>query len=411
MMAALPWSAEAGTRIAAQSECAPLTAANNIARMRTELLEAFLEQVNRAPISYCLLNGFQGYPETIASDVDFMIHPNDTERIPPLLREVARRCGALLVQAIRHETGAWYFVLAKQAGGEVAYLHPDCTTDYRREGRLWIEAEAVLEKRKRYKTFFVPAIADEFLYYLIKKILKQSITEAQWRRIVALYLSCPEECDERIRRFWAEGTAEALVAAFLRDDIGWMQFHLTALLSKLRASVPVESRRKRARQRAGEWRRRLERVMNPTGLSVAVCGGTKQQRAEMAKALEENLRPAFRRTMICGEEEAGDDLWGALSIWRAKVRSTLVIRKKEAEAEAEDRLVRDEVGFVLSDGEAVKERSLGVPGSGRVSLDGKRPVAQNIERATRVTLEYLATRLRRQMTPDGLPPIPTRTEA
>jgi hypothetical protein len=151
--------------------------------------------------------------------------------------------------------------------------------------------------------------------------------------------------------------------------------------------------------------------MNPTGLSVAVCGGTKQQRAEMAKALEENLRPAFRRTMICGEEEAGDDLWGALSIWRAKVRSTLVIRKKEAEAEAEDRLVRDEVGFVLSDGEAVKERSLGVPGSGRVSLDGKRPVAQNIEPATRVTLEYLATRLRRQMTPDGLPPIPTRTEA
>ena len=72
--------------------------------------------MNAAQIPYCLLNGFQDYPEVIASDVDFMVHPSDAERIAPLLLEVAGRCGALLVQAIRHETGAWYFVLAKQVG-------------------------------------------------------------------------------------------------------------------------------------------------------------------------------------------------------------------------------------------------------------------------------------------------------
>jgi hypothetical protein len=398
-----------GRQKAGASEYGVLTDAGSIARARTELLETFFEQMNATGVSYCVLNGFEGYPEEIASDVDFMVRPKDSRQIASLVLEVARQCGAMLVQAMRHETGAWYFVLAKPTGGAVAYLHPDCTTDYRRDGRLWMEAEPVLDKRKRYNSFFVPCIADEFLYYLIKKILKQRITDAQWRRMVALYLSCPEECDERFRRFWAEGTAEALAVAFRRDELEWVQFHLTGLLSQLRASAPVEARWKRVQQRAGDWRRRLERVMNPTGLSVAVSGGTKRQRAEMAKALEEHLRPAFRRTLICGEEATGDGLWGAVPIWRAKARSTLVIRKKEAARK--EWLVRDEIGFVLSDGVPVNERSLGVPGSERVSLDGQRTVAQNIERATRVTLEYLAARLQRRMKPDGSSPIAIRIDA
>ena len=239
MTAALAMSAESGRQVASSSEKLQMPAANRIDRARTELLATFLDQMNAARVPYCLLNGFQAYPEVIASDVDFMVHPSDAERVAPLLQEVARRCGALLVQAIRHETGAWYFVLAKQLGVAVAYLHPDCTTDYRRDGRMWLRAEEVLAKRQRYKTFFVPAIADEFLYYLIKKILKQHISSEQWQRIAALYLSCPEECSERLRRFWSEETATALVAALGRQEIGWMRVHLPALLSELRASVPV----------------------------------------------------------------------------------------------------------------------------------------------------------------------------
>jgi hypothetical protein len=377
----------------------PSTAAARIDCMRAQLLEAFLEQMNAAQIPYCVLNGFEGYPAVIASDVDFMVHPKDAERIAPLLLEVAKRCGAPLVQAIQHETGAWYFILAKQAGGAVAYLHPDCSTDYRRDGRLWLEAEQVLKKRQPYKTFFLPAIADEFLYYLTKKILKQQITSGQLQRIAALYLSYPEECSERIRRFWSEKTAEALVPVLVGQEIGWMRFYLPALLSELRSSVPVESWWERSRQRLREWRRQIERVLNPTGLGVAVCGGTEQQRARLAAALEETLRPAFRRTVICAEATTGDSLWGAPAFWLAKVRSTLVIRRKELPEMGW--LERDEIGFVFT--EAGVSEAMGKPFGGEDShhgcmvLDGSRPLEQNLERATAVTLEYLAAKLRKRM--------------
>lgn len=376
-----------------------MTTAARIDAGRKELLEAFLEQMNGARIPYCLLNGFQGYPEVITSDVDFMIHPSDAERIPALLLAAAKQCGALLVQAIRHETGAWYFVLAKQVGSGVAYLHPDCTTDYRRDGRLWLVAEQVLRKRRPYKTFFVPAIADEFLYYLTKKVLKQHINSAQWQRMEALYLSCPEECSERLRRFWSATTADALLRMLARQEIGWMQFYLPALLSELRGSVPVESWWKRANQRLREWRRCMERALRPTGLGVAVCGGTEQCRSNFAIALQENLRPAFRRTVMCAEETTGDSLWGAAAFWLAKVRSTLVIRRKELPERG--RLERDEIGFVLDDpelSEGAGEQCGGVDSRhGCAVLDGSQSLEHNLERATRLTLEYLAARLRERM--------------
>ncbi len=370
------------------------TTACNIAGIRTELLAAFLQRMNAAAIPYCLLNGFRGYPEVIASDVDFMVRPKDAKRIAPLLLEAAKQCGGLLVQAIRHETGAWYFVLAKQASGGVAYVHPDCSTDYRRDGRLWLAAEPVLGKRRPYKTFFVPAIADEFLYYLTKKTLKQRVTVSQMQHLTALYLSCPEECSDRIRRFWSRETAEALVSALMQRDIGWTRSHLPALLRELRQSVPVEDGWQRVKQGLREWRRKLERVTNPTGLGITVSGGTEQQRAELARAFEENLRPAFRRTMICAEETSRDGLWHAAAFCLVKVRSTLVIRRA-ALAKA-GWLERDQIGFVLSN-PGTGERNQSGLRNGCVVLDDGRSLEQNVEDATRVTLEYLAERLQRRM--------------
>ncbi len=405
MTAAFPLPAEASEQQADSSGALAARDASDVAHVRSELLAAFLEQLSVSQIPYCLLNGFQGYPDVIPSDVDFMVLPKDAGRIAPLLQDVARRCGGSLVQAMRHETGACYFVVAKQAGGAVAYVHPDCTTDYRREGRLWLEAEAVVGKRQVFRSFLVPAIADEFLYYLIKKVLKQRISNAQRQRITSLYLGCPEECDERIRRLWSEETARELVAAIVRRETVWIQSHLPALLSELRQSQPVEGWWKRVQQQAREWRLRLERAASPTGLSVAVCGGTEQQREELAAALEKNLRPAFRRTTICGEDATRVRLRSAAKSWLAKVRSTLVIRKRAA-AEAEW-LMPDEISFLLA--EETGERSNSGSCKRCVVLDSGWSRERKLEQATRCTLEYMAARLLRRMKLYGASSLATRS--
>jgi hypothetical protein len=301
--------------------------------------------MNSSGIEYCLLSGFHGYPEAADSDVDFMVDAKDINRVELLLQEVAERCGAMLVQAMQHETEACYFVLARQVGCEVAFLHPDCSAGYRRDGRLWMKAAPVLRERRRRKSLYVPAVGDEFQYYLIKKILKQNLSDAELERLRALYLSDPEECCKRVWRSWSRRTSGKLVSALMRHDLAWIRSQLPSLRAELQRSDRLENARKRGEQTLHEWRRWTRRIANPTGLSIGLCGGSAKHRADVAMALERSLRPAFRRTRII--EECEGRTWMDLSLWLAKVRSTLVIRKREAVKRRT--WSRDELCFDLDD--------------------------------------------------------------
>ena len=334
-----------------------------VANARAEMFVAFGDELNRARIPWCLLSGYENYPEPGDSDVDFMVGQQDAARMTGLLQTVARRTGALLVQAIQHETSAWYFVLARQVGDHVAYLHPDCSTDFRRDGRRWLCCGDLLARRRKLGNVFVPAKPDEFLYYLIKKVLKQEIDEERLGRLRKLYVACPEECCERLQRFWSAKSVRCTVSALFRANVSQMRRNLPSMRAELLASPQVEGWLKRVVQRFRDWWRWVDRVMHPTGLNIAITGGTCQQLDELAEGLENNLRRAFRRTRVLDDGGLASAVWS----WMARVRSTLVIRK-------------------------LASPSANMFGASQVRFDlsGTPP---NVEFATRVVLERMASRL------------------
>jgi len=345
----------------------PVEQLSRVEQARAEMLTALVDELNRSGLPYCLLSGFHAFPMAAVSDMDFMVRPCDSGRVVALLQRAARRCDALLVQAMQHETEAWYFVLAKQVESEVAYLHPDCSTDYRRAGRLWLKAEEVLARRRQYRTFYVPAVADEFLYYLVKKVLKREITAEQLRRLRALYLSSPEECCAQMRRFWPGARVRKVVAAMLESDVWKLRWLQPELRAELLASEPVEGWQARAAQQVRECRRWAERVMHPTGLSIAICGGSRQQRDVMANGLERNLRPAFRRTRSLDEGGLGPAMWQ----WVSQVRSTLLLH--QVASSWASTFARHQIRFELSE------------------------TPPDVESATRAALAWMEERLERQM--------------
>ena len=156
------------------------------AQGRTELFAAALSQFNLAEIPYCLLGGHENRAASADSDVDVMVASHELTRVGSLLAQVASSANAMLVQALRHESSACYFVLAKAEGAGFSFLDVDCCGDYRRRGRLWLRAYPILARRKACRNLFVPAASDQFIYYTIKKILKQSISAHQLKRIAAL---------------------------------------------------------------------------------------------------------------------------------------------------------------------------------------------------------------------------------
>ena len=255
-----------------------------------------IAQFNSAGIRYCVLGGYENEAVIGASDVDIMVHPIDIRRIPPLLAEGARCCGGLLVQAMQHETTACYFILAKHDGRRTGFLDPDCCSDYRRKGRLWMSAGKVIAGRQRYQDFYVPSVADQFIYYLLKKVLKQSITAHQLKRLQHLHSSRPAECQLRLTRFWTHTTALQVQRALVEQDLTWFDNRLSNLLVELNRSAPVERRFEGRVAKLRDLVRQLRRTLYPTGMSVMVTGGESILRSNIADGLLQILPPAFRRT-------------------------------------------------------------------------------------------------------------------
>ena len=295
-------------------------------QIRVQLFSELMAQLSSAGIRYCVLGGYDNESGDDDSDLDLMVHPKDLRYLPRLLERCARLAGGRLVQAMQHETTGCYFILAKQAGQQMGFLDPDCCGDYRRAGRLWLPADEIIAKRVPYSNFYLPAIADQFIYYLLKKVLKQSITPGQLKRLQHLYARDPAQCRARMDRFWSLTAAIQTQQAVVNDDLAWFQTRMPKLLAELMKSAPMEDSFGRIKAKLRDLGRRLRRAAFPTGLAVLVVGTDQDLRSEIADGVLQVVAPAFRRTAKvapgCGFLST---LRLAIRIFRARRQSTLIV--------------------------------------------------------------------------------------
>lgn len=74
-----------------------------------------------------------------------MVSETDFDRISDLFQQPNCIPGARLVQILRHETTACYYVFFREVGTRPLFCTPPAAAaDYRRRGRLWLEGAHVL---------------------------------------------------------------------------------------------------------------------------------------------------------------------------------------------------------------------------------------------------------------------------
>jgi hypothetical protein len=156
-------------------EAAPATVGicqRDIDAVRKQMFIDFCSALEREGIPYAILAGHRDYPEKIASDVDFMVSEADFKRLPALLNSPSTVRGSQIVQILEHESSARYYVLVKQLGHRLAYLHPDAASNYRLDARLWMHSDAVLASRRKSPSgFWIPAILINCRDFLLRTML------------------------------------------------------------------------------------------------------------------------------------------------------------------------------------------------------------------------------------------------
>jgi thymidylate kinase len=260
-----------------------------------DLFLAFCCALENAKIPYVILSGYDSYPDFIGSDVDFMVYEKDFHKLPTLFSQSGLFLGANLVQFLHHETTACYFVLAKIVNSRIAFLHPDAATNFRR-GRLWQLAEDVLATRRQDpRGFWIPSPAKEFEYYFIKRVDKKSISTEHCERLGRLFKEDRDGCTEILRKRFSEQLTKDILHALETNDQSKLVQMAPKLLEPLLASVKLESFGQRLVSYWENIKRKISRILQPTGLIVAVLGPDGSGKTTVIEYLEREVAPAFRK--------------------------------------------------------------------------------------------------------------------
>src|SRR5579871_2525832 len=142
---------------------------------KANVARVLLHELSSQCKSWCILAGYERLPDDFDTGIDFMVSQQDFDRMPAILEEVARKTGTRLFQAIDHELTGRAFFLGSLAGPALTIVQPDCAAGYRDFGRPWLSATEVLAARRLHpKGFYIPSIAHEFAYTLIKRLNERS---------------------------------------------------------------------------------------------------------------------------------------------------------------------------------------------------------------------------------------------
>lgn len=261
---------------------------------RGKMLRDVVAALRSAGHELLILHGYDDFPHHVSSDVD-AVSP-DPMQIPRILSERCMDDPITTVQVIQHETSAFYCILYRSHAGKPTFLALDVSSDYRRDGRVFFEGQELLEDPRPVEFFDVPSPEIEFAYYLVKKVAKGSLNEAQARRLSRLYSEDPAGCDRQLARFFPREEAEIISGAAWRGIWEPVRARIRDLrrimLDKLRREQPVRV----LRYWLGAFGRLLRRILRPTGLMVVFLGVDGSGKSSVIDRVERSLAPAFRRT-------------------------------------------------------------------------------------------------------------------
>lgn len=228
-------------------------------------------------------------------DIDIVVDQHTFAAIGPHLLAFAHEHGMQVVQELRHEPTAWYFVLAAEGpGGSFELLAVDICSDYVRFGRRYLGARALLAgvERRCIGEIQVPVIADpvNFRYMLVKKIEKGDLSPMSGALIARCYSADPEAGQSFLRRHWRGEQQRMLLLASATDAWDDVVRNIAQLRRGLRRSV-----RRSGADLVLEAARVTRRVLRPTGWWVAFLGVDGAGKSTVLERVAEDLAPAFRR--------------------------------------------------------------------------------------------------------------------
>lgn len=270
----------------------------HMAQHPSDILGRLFAYFEAQAIPYCVLGPADALEADQPGDIDLVVNDQAFKEMGATLTAFCDRWHLSLVQMIHHEPTACFYVLSwLDETRQLHFLHLDICTDYFQHGKYLLDAETMLSGRSLYRSksrpdmvFYIPAPRKALIYYLLKKIAKQTVDPSHQQALTHWFEQDTAGASEEIRRFWPEPHASQLI--WILQHHTWDD--LKPQLPQLKQTIQYNLART-LRAQPAEWLRCLLRWWVPTGLWIAVIGPDGCGKSSVIREISRQLAPAFRQ--------------------------------------------------------------------------------------------------------------------
>ncbi len=262
------------------------------------LLKNVFTTLDETQTPFCVMHGYQGYPETVSGDVD-CIMPRSVlpKQLASTIHENRTKVGGEIVQWLND--GAQLVVLrTNESDGTPAFLQMHVSSDYEMSPhRRFYRGQQILDERKHHGSFWIPKASTEFGCILANRISKASFKDRHLQQLQALFKHDPAGCTQEISRFFSGPSSYVIRnAAETGNWVGVME-NIRFLRDELLRSSFKQSPLATVRLFVGSWTRRAMRwIKPPCGLHVVFLGPDGVGKSTVIDLVRERLKGAFLRT-------------------------------------------------------------------------------------------------------------------
>jgi len=254
------------------------------------LFDLYFNALNKTGILYAITGRTENYPEIIHSDIDIIIAANQFQLFWDFMRSLERD-SLYWVQVISHEITAHYCIISISDGVKHQLIKPDVCSDYYRKGVLFLQADYLLANRVyNPKGFYVLAPEKEFVYYLLKKVDKETVDKEQFDHLSSQWNYNPVGCFETVSSFFSIECQEIVRQSFDHSNINYLLEHFVLLKKGLRDNLNSNYTDKLLR-----IQNRIMRFLHPTGLVLAFMGPDGCGKTTIIEGVKTDLTELFRQ--------------------------------------------------------------------------------------------------------------------